>query len=67
MARADDGAAASVLVPHDGTYAVLARFEMPYRFDIPFQMAITQAGATKYTRIFGRRSSLKVWGGARQG
>ena len=60
--RPADGAAASVLVPHSGSCAVLARFEMPYRFEVPFKMTITQAGATKFTRVFGRRSSLKIWG-----
>lgn len=60
---ATDGASATFIVPRSAkpqTYSVLVRYEAPYRFEVPFQLVITQGGQKKYTRVYGRRSSLKV-------
>ena len=60
-ATAADGAATSVTVPAAGTYTVLVRYEAPYRFEVPFQLTVTQGGAKKISRVYGRRTNLKVW------
>jgi hypothetical protein len=59
--NATEGAASSVSVPAAGEYTVLIRYEMPYRFEVPFSVSITQAGAKKFSRVYGRRTNLKVW------
>lgn len=58
---ATEGAASSVSVPTAGEYTVLTRYEMPYRFEVPFSVSITQGGAKKFSRVYGRRTNLKVW------
>eukprot|EP01045_Picozoa_sp_COSAG04_P002623 COSAG04_NODE_97_length_26459_cov_6.507246_11_plen_1116_part_00 len=55
-------AAAAFTLPAAGHYSVLIRYEAPFRFEIPFQVAITQRGTTVFSKIFGRRSNPKVWG-----
>eukprot|EP01047_Picozoa_sp_COSAG01_P086750 COSAG01_NODE_19649_length_998_cov_1.240267_1_plen_223_part_01 len=57
-----DGATASFTAPHAGEFEVLVRYEMPYRFEVPFKLVVTQHGRAVFTRTYGYRSSLKVWG-----
>jgi hypothetical protein len=38
------------------------RYEAPYRFEVPFTVAITQGGKQVFSRVYGRRTNLKVWG-----
>eukprot|EP00039_Didymoeca_costata_P021098 m.343405 g.343405 ORF g.343405 m.343405 type:complete len:1268 (+) comp22801_c0_seq1:126-3929(+) len=57
-----DGATASFQVPAAGSYSVLVRYEAPYRFEVPFSVTVTQHNKPVMTRVYGRRSSLKVWG-----
>ena len=58
---ATDGAASTVIVPAAGEYTVLVRYEMPYRFEVPFSVEVQQGGAKKFSRVYGRRTNLKVW------
>lgn len=60
----EDGAAAGFVAPKavaeaaaPPVYSVLVRYEAPYRFEVPFTVTITQSGAVKFTRVYGRRSS----------
>ena len=55
-------AAAAFHIPARGEYSVLIRYEAPYRFEVPFQVVITQAGKTVFKEVFGRRTTPKVWG-----
>ena len=57
-----EGAATSVTIPAAGEYTVLVRYEMPYRFEVPFSVTVSQGATKKFTRVYGRRSNLKVWG-----
>ena len=57
-----EGAATSVTIPAAGEYTVLVRYEMPYRFEVPFSVTVSQGSTKKFTRVYGRRSNLKVWG-----
>lgn len=54
-------AAAAFVVPAAGEYSVLIRYEAPYRFEIPFEVNITQNGR-RFSRTYGRRATPKVWG-----
>jgi len=60
---AGDGASSSFVAPKvladaaAPVYSVLVRYEAPYRFEVPFTVTIEQAGAVKFTRVYGRRSS----------
>jgi hypothetical protein len=38
------------------------RYEAPYRFEVPFNVTITQNGHQIFSRVFGRRETPKVWG-----
>ena len=55
-------AAASVVIKRADNYQVLARYEAPYRFDVPFELTVHQGGKLLLRKTYGWRSSLKVWG-----
>jgi hypothetical protein len=57
-------AAAAFDVPTAGHYSVLIRYEAPFRFEIPFEVNITQRGGLRatFSRTYGRRATPKIWG-----
>lgn len=64
-ADASQGATASTLlpVPQQGHFHVLVRYEAGYRFNSPFQVTVEQhGGGVVFTKVYGLRSSLRVWG-----
>jgi hypothetical protein len=54
-------ASQNVVVPSDGDYQVMARFEQPYNFSVEFTIAIDQGGKTVYRQMFGRLQDPKIW------
>lgn len=51
-----------VIIPHDGTFDVLARFEQPYDFSVEFTVEIEQKGKVVYKEVFGKLTDPKIWG-----
>jgi hypothetical protein len=54
-------ASATIVIPQTGVFSVLARYEALYRFDSAFRVLIHQDGQLKFDRVYGLRSSLKIW------
>jgi hypothetical protein len=50
-----------VVIPSDGDFQVLARYEQPYNFSVEFTVAIEQGGKTVYRQLFGRVQDPKIW------
>jgi hypothetical protein len=48
-------------VPAAGSYTVLVRYEAAYRYTSPFRLEVAQGGVMKLSRVYGKRSSLKIW------
>ena len=55
-------AASNAAIQEAGTYTVLLRYEALYRFETPVLVTVSQAGKQLLSRVYGQRSSLKVWG-----
>src|ERR1051325_2212207 len=51
-----------VVVPKDGAYLALARYEAPYRFEAQFRLIIEQNGKKVLDRLYGSRDNLRIWG-----
>ena len=54
-------AGATLHVADDGDYHVLVRYEMPYRFEVPFKVTVEQGGKKLLEYVMGRRTNLKLW------
>ena len=37
------------------------RYEAPYRFEADFTVTASQGGAARLTKVYGKRSSPKIW------
>lgn len=63
-ANATFGAQATAVVPvaASGSFNVMARYEAGYRFHSPFKIEVQQAGAKLFSKVFGLKSTPKVWG-----
>ena len=57
----DAWATNDVTIPEDGTYAIWARYECPYGFDVTFRVEVEQAGAVMATGDFGSRDRMKYF------
>ena len=55
-------AAGTATVPKAGVWYAIVRYEAPYRFSAEFEVTLKQGGAAKLSKLYGRRSSPKVWG-----
>ena len=60
-ANATGRAVGSMIVPSAGTWYVCVRYEAPYRFEADFTVTVSQGGATRLTKVYGKRSSPKIW------
>lgn len=49
-----------VAIPRAGTWYVCVRYEAAYRFETEFQLTVKQ-GSPKLTKMYGQRSSPKIW------
>jgi hypothetical protein len=54
-------ASQKVVIPSDGDYQVLARYEQPYNFSAEFTVEIEQGGKTVSRHLFGRLQDPKIW------
>eukprot|EP01050_Picozoa_sp_SAG11_P009362 SAG11_NODE_873_length_6802_cov_2.257646_1_plen_430_part_00 len=63
-ANATFGAQATAVVPvgSTGLFTVMARYEAGYRFHSPFKVDVQQNGSTLFSKVFGLRTTPKVWG-----
>ena len=52
---------ATVAVPADGQFHVMARYEAGYRFSSPFRVTARQNASVLFDRVFGLRTTPKVW------
>jgi hypothetical protein len=50
-----------VVVPKDGSYLALARYEAPFRFEAQFRLVIEQNGKKVLDRLYGARDNLRIW------
>jgi hypothetical protein len=48
-------------VPTAGTWYVCVRYEAAYRFETEFKVTVLQGGASKLSKMYGQRSSNKIW------
>jgi hypothetical protein len=55
-------ASAYVRIAQAGTYNVLLLYEALYRFETPVAVTVSQSGKQLFSRVYGYRSSPKVWG-----
>ena len=60
-ASAVASASGRVSVPSAGTWYVCVRYEAPYRFEVDFTVTASQSGVRKLAKLYGRRSSPKIW------
>jgi hypothetical protein len=60
-ATAGAPAVATVPVAADGAYTVLIRYEAGYRFSSPFKVTVAQHGRTAFEKVYGLRTTPKVW------
>lgn len=63
-ANATFGATATAIVPiaSTGPFNVMARYEAGYRFHSPFKVDVQQNGSTLFSKVFGLKTTPKVWG-----
>ena len=54
-------ASGKLSVPSAGTWYVAVRYEAPYHFEAEFTVTVKQGLATRLTKLYGRRSSPKIW------
>eukprot|EP00041_Stephanoeca_diplocostata_P032483 m.1041146 g.1041146 ORF g.1041146 m.1041146 type:complete len:1572 (-) comp24157_c0_seq4:1290-6005(-) len=54
-------ATAQFPIPQHGQFHVLLRYEAGYRFNSPFRVTVKQRGAVVFSKVYGLRSSLRVW------
>ena len=54
-------ASGKLKVPSSGTWYVAVRYEAPYHFEAEFTVKVMQGSATRLTKLYGRRSSPKIW------
>ena len=54
-------AVATVPISADGSFAVMLRYEAAYRFSSPFRVTIEQNESVVFTKLFGLRTTKKLW------
>ena len=50
-----------VQIPHDGAYAVMTRYELPWMFAVEHTVEVLQGGKTVYKETFGKLEDPKIW------
>lgn len=55
-------ASLEVMVPKNGAYLALARYEAPYRFEAQFRLVIQQNDKKVFDRLYGARDNVRIWG-----